>query len=183
MDREERIAARTAMIFPRDRLKRKAIECPTNRGEGIVNSLGNGGFPQVGGMCETVPWCILEDGFVYDPLDIHGSRPGEDGRVDIARRTRSLISLLRNFSNGDITHPDARAECEDEWSPDYAIICDAYSPWGDGVYSDYFDHDRCLEDFIKLVRDHFACDPTVKVHFHNVPHGSNEIEITRQMEQ
>ena len=111
----------------------------------------------------------MEDGFVYDPFDIHGSAVAEGGRVDIARRARSLVAWLRNFGINEITHGDISAECEEEWGEDYAIVCDAYGPWGEGTESDYFDHDRCMEDFKNAVREFFACDPSVVVTFQQRP--------------
>lgn len=179
MTRDERIAARKAMIFPKEKVGHMVIDGPklSVRYPLMVYSVGMGGFPEL--ACGIrVPWLVTKYEFVYDPFDIYGSR-AVSGRLDIGRRMRALIAVLRNFGIEDITHSDISAECEDEWGENYAIACDCYTPYGDGTDSDYFDNDRCVEDFIKYVREFFAADPTAHVGFHNLQYGSNEIEVTR----
>lgn len=164
--------------FPKEKIGQKVINSPSKYPHGRAGH-HYGPFPTVGMAGEQVPWLVLEDGWVYDPFDIYGSIPKEGELIDIARRTRALVAFLRNFGVEDITHSDIQAECEDEWNNDYAIVCDAYTPWGDGVDSGYFDDDQCIYDFKEAVTDFFSSDSSVRVIFHNLQYGSNEIEIIR----
>lgn len=163
-------------MFPKDRRGENAIECPCKPGR--VHSVERG-FPAVGIVLQRVPWCVLEGGFTFDPFDIRGSLPDATGRVDVARRSRSLVAFLKNFGINDITHCDIRAACEEEWSDGYAIVGEAYSPWGDGVESEYFDNERCVEDFRAAIREFFACDPSVEVRFSDFRGAPDEIEFVR----
>lgn len=78
--------------------------------------------------------------------------------IDIAARMHELVEILHAGING--------IECPDvvvagEWSPDYALLEELDPDTYDE--SEYFDRDRFREDFVKLVKGHFADDPTVVI--------------------
>lgn len=164
------------IVFPKGRIGQMAIDSPVGRGR-IYR--GNRCYPRIGVLCQEVPWCKFEDGTLYDPFNLIGTLPGPSGRINILERARSLVGFLRNFGVEGIIHPDIYIECEDEAGLDYAILGNAFSPWGNDVDGPYFDQDFCILDFKETVRSHFKCDPSVRVEFLNVPYGSNEIELTR----
>jgi hypothetical protein len=84
---------RNSLKFPKDRHRSRAISSPFGPGLITVNG-GPGPFPEFGNSMRTVLWCVMEDGYVYDPLDIQGSLPDDGENVDIQRRTRSLVLAI-----------------------------------------------------------------------------------------
>lgn len=156
--------------FPSDRVNSKVIDSPI--GPSRVTCLGRG-FPCLGIMQQHVPWCVLEDGFVFDPFDIYGSRSVP---LDIARRAHALVLFLKFFGINGIEHADIKPECVEDWSKDYAIIENYYSPWGEETEGHYFDGEQCRYDLEKTIKDFFLMDPSVKLEFYR---GKDELEITR----
>ncbi len=77
--------------------------------------------------------------------------------IDIAQKTTELVQKLKQPFNGVTLH--GRAQCEDDWSPDYATICNVYcvhdSLLGDSPYVS-FDSDQFLRDFEEMIRDHYT---------------------------
>jgi hypothetical protein len=100
--------------------------------------------------------------------------------MDIGDRMTALVEKLQEEGIGGVTFPDIESECSGQWSADYAIVRNAYCPYVLSDDHDYFDHPRLLFDFKKFVEEWFSGDDSVTVVLHNIPDGSNEIEVYRK---
>jgi hypothetical protein len=103
---------------------------------------------------------------------------------DIASRTRELVELLRTEGIGGVRLSDVEIECEEDWSADYAIICELHGDF-DALEADhdYVDHSEFYWDVQQFIEKHFASDPTVRLTWHGFPYGCQELEVTRITEE
>lgn len=96
--------------------------------------------------------------------------------ADLRDKMRDLIRKLRTEGFLDLRWPEIEPECEDDWTPDYAICYRAYPD--DVFLGDYFDRDEYDYKFKGFLEAHFcAGEPGVTVKFRD---RSQEIEVQRK---
>lgn len=78
--------------------------------------------------------------------------------IDIGKKMRELIDILRQQGLNGVDIPGVRSECEDKWSPHYAIVCNLYWDYDD---KPYFNEDQFKQDLQEMVKKHFA-EPDVE---------------------
>ena len=91
--------------------------------------------------------------------------------MNIGEKMRELLRTLHEEGVGGVDFPDA--SLDGEQTEDYGLIRDLFP---NDFGTSYFDYDACREDFVALVRGHFASDPTVKVEID----GFNYVEAIRR---
>ena len=70
--------------------------------------------------------------------------------IDVGRRMRALLPRLQEGPKNGYGAVNARAECEEEWSPKYAIVQDvSYDPEADEL--PYFDHAAWQADMVEMI--------------------------------
>ncbi len=101
--------------------------------------------------------------------------------INIHEKMTELIEDLSTRGINGITFCDIYLEHADEMNGvNYAIAGDAYTPDLFMCNDEYFDHGRLLRDFKQYFVNAFKDDSTVVVEFHDLDHGSNEVEVYRE---
>lgn len=105
--------------------------------------------------------------------------------MNIAEKARELVPLLRKGLNG-VNFPEARPECEGDWTADYAILDRVY--WEEDGH--YFDEGEFEHDFVELLKSHFSSPGETVVYFsggpveeHKPPAGAVVIRFYRKSQE
>lgn len=88
--------------------------------------------------------------------------------MDISKKMRGLISLLHRGVN-EIALSNVKAECENEWGQDYAIVNGVY--WDD--QGRYFDKSHFIYDLEQFIKNHFSGPKDVVVVLHESTEPKN----------
>jgi len=101
--------------------------------------------------------------------------------INIAEKMKALVKHLRNEGVGGIRYPDIAPQCVDEWSEDYATVCNAYADTY-MIEHDFFDYSQLHYEFKQLVRSCFKDETDITVGFYgeNYNGGCLQFEACRK---